>query len=291
MYESLKNWGRWGDDDQRGALNHLTPQRRLAAASFVRDGTTVSLAHDLGTEPSPENPHPVHHHMLASGDARDSQRHPGLRGGSRLRRPRRPRSVHDARRRAVAHVRARRDVRRAAGVRGAQRRRAIEHDHVDGRRRRRTRRAARHPPCARHRLPRPRPARDRRRPRGRRSRRGRARRTGRRPARRVGPRRRGARPKRRVRRDGRAAPRVPAVAARSRDRGARQRRHLRPDAVPRHPGLAVPGAPDRHHGEWACTSSTTWRSARWRRVARTRAGGSSCSRWRRCASRAARAAR
>jgi kynurenine formamidase len=43
----------------------------------VRDGTTVSLAHDLGTEPSPENPHPAHHHMLASGDARDSNGIPG----------------------------------------------------------------------------------------------------------------------------------------------------------------------------------------------------------------------
>ena len=31
MYESLKNWGRWGADDQRGALNHLTDARRAAA--------------------------------------------------------------------------------------------------------------------------------------------------------------------------------------------------------------------------------------------------------------------
>jgi kynurenine formamidase len=77
LYESLKNWGRWGADDQRGALNHLTPERRAAAASLVRDGINVSLAHDLGTEPSPENPHPAHHHMLASGDARDSNGIPG----------------------------------------------------------------------------------------------------------------------------------------------------------------------------------------------------------------------
>lgn len=77
MYERLKNWGRWGDDDQRGALNHLTPERSAAAAALVRDGITVSLAHDLGTEASPENPHPAHHHMLASGDARDSNGIPG----------------------------------------------------------------------------------------------------------------------------------------------------------------------------------------------------------------------
>jgi kynurenine formamidase len=77
MYERLKNWSRWGDDDQRGTLNHLTPERSAAAAALVRDGTTVSLAHNLGTDPSPENPHPAHHHMLASGDARDSNGIPG----------------------------------------------------------------------------------------------------------------------------------------------------------------------------------------------------------------------
>lgn len=77
LYESLKNWGRWGGEDQRGALNHLTDAHRVAAASLVRDGVTVSLAHDLPTMPSAENPFPAHHHMLASGDARDSNGIPG----------------------------------------------------------------------------------------------------------------------------------------------------------------------------------------------------------------------
>jgi kynurenine formamidase len=77
MYEELKTWGRWGPEDQRGALNHLTARHRRAAAALVRDGETVSLAHDLGTEPSPENPYPAHHHMLAAGDARDSNGIPG----------------------------------------------------------------------------------------------------------------------------------------------------------------------------------------------------------------------
>jgi len=77
LYESLKNWGRWGDDDQRGTLNHLTDARRAAAAALVRSGASISLAHDLGTEPSPENPRPAQHHMLASGDARDSSGIPG----------------------------------------------------------------------------------------------------------------------------------------------------------------------------------------------------------------------
>jgi kynurenine formamidase len=77
MFEELKNWGRWGEDDERGALNHLTDERRKMAASLVVSGESVSLAHDLGTEPLPENPHPVQHHMLAASDARDSSGIPG----------------------------------------------------------------------------------------------------------------------------------------------------------------------------------------------------------------------
>ena len=77
MYESLKNWGRWGADDERGALNHLTDARRAAAVGLVRSGESISLSHDLATEPLPEHPHPVQHHMLASGDARHSNGIPG----------------------------------------------------------------------------------------------------------------------------------------------------------------------------------------------------------------------
>ena len=77
FYADLSNWGRWGDDDERGALNHLTEAHRAAAAQLVRDGVTVSLARNLGVDPSPENPHPADHHMLASGDALDSNGIPG----------------------------------------------------------------------------------------------------------------------------------------------------------------------------------------------------------------------
>jgi len=77
MFESLKNWGRWGADDQRGTLNHLTDERRAAAAALVVTGESVSLAHDLATEPRPEHANPVQHHMLASGDALDANGIPG----------------------------------------------------------------------------------------------------------------------------------------------------------------------------------------------------------------------
>ena len=71
LYEQCSNWGRWGDDDELGALNLLTPERRVAAMAAVRSGLSVSLAHDLPKVPSVENPFPCHHHMLASGDRYD----------------------------------------------------------------------------------------------------------------------------------------------------------------------------------------------------------------------------
>jgi kynurenine formamidase len=72
LFELLSNWTRWGADDEQGTLHFLTDERRAAAAGLVSAGRSVSLAHDLATEPMPDHPHPVQHHMLASGDARDS---------------------------------------------------------------------------------------------------------------------------------------------------------------------------------------------------------------------------
>src|SRR4051794_14897449 len=47
-YESwkkdLSNWGRWGKDDQIGALNLITPAKRKEAATLVKEGYSVSLA-------------------------------------------------------------------------------------------------------------------------------------------------------------------------------------------------------------------------------------------------------
>ncbi len=44
MYRNRRNWGRWGDDDQVGAVNLITPEKRAAAAQLVRSGRTVSLS-------------------------------------------------------------------------------------------------------------------------------------------------------------------------------------------------------------------------------------------------------
>lgn len=42
-YEYCSNWGRWGEQDQRGTLNHITPEKVRDAAALVRSGTSISL--------------------------------------------------------------------------------------------------------------------------------------------------------------------------------------------------------------------------------------------------------
>lgn len=54
-----RNWGRWGEDDERGTINLITPQKRVEAAQLVRSGRTVSLARPLATAPGPGNPSPA----------------------------------------------------------------------------------------------------------------------------------------------------------------------------------------------------------------------------------------
>jgi kynurenine formamidase len=71
-FEATKNWGRWGAEDERGALHFVTSRKRAAAAALARDGVAVSCARDLPVEASIENPSPALHHMLVAGDAADS---------------------------------------------------------------------------------------------------------------------------------------------------------------------------------------------------------------------------
>jgi kynurenine formamidase len=77
MYDELRTWGRWGADDEGGALAYLTPEHRALAARSVKSGVTISLAHDLALSPNAEQPSPSLHHMLASGDALEASGIPG----------------------------------------------------------------------------------------------------------------------------------------------------------------------------------------------------------------------
>jgi kynurenine formamidase len=66
-FDTLSNWGRWGDDDSLGTLNLVTPEKRIAAAQLVRVGETVSCAWDIGG-PGALNTPAVQRFMLATGE-------------------------------------------------------------------------------------------------------------------------------------------------------------------------------------------------------------------------------
>ena len=58
-----RNWGRWGDDDQLGAMNLVTPEKRVAAARLVQTGRAVSLSRVYPKTPAANNPNPAQHFM------------------------------------------------------------------------------------------------------------------------------------------------------------------------------------------------------------------------------------
>jgi kynurenine formamidase len=67
MMTELSNWGRWGKEDQLGAINLITPAKRKQAASLVREGVSVSLARDAEKERAADNARPFEHVMSLSG--------------------------------------------------------------------------------------------------------------------------------------------------------------------------------------------------------------------------------
>lgn len=68
IYGRVSNWGRWGAEDQAGALNLITPARRVTAAGLIREGVSVSCAYPVDTIPSPTNILPAQHYVTAAGD-------------------------------------------------------------------------------------------------------------------------------------------------------------------------------------------------------------------------------
>jgi kynurenine formamidase len=67
LFDALCNWGRWGEDDERGALNLLTADRVSEATRLVRDGRSVSVSLPLNTRAAGDNPVPADHHMTLLG--------------------------------------------------------------------------------------------------------------------------------------------------------------------------------------------------------------------------------
>lgn len=66
----LSNWGRWGEDDQLGTINLITPEVRRRAAALVTQGVAVSLAHATLSEEAPDNPNPYGHEVVLHGESR-----------------------------------------------------------------------------------------------------------------------------------------------------------------------------------------------------------------------------
>jgi hypothetical protein len=58
-----RNWGRWGADDEAGAINLITAEKRIKAASLVRSGRSVSLSREFPKTPAPNNRNPAQHYM------------------------------------------------------------------------------------------------------------------------------------------------------------------------------------------------------------------------------------
>ena len=69
LLEGIKRWGAWGAEDQRGALNLITPEHRARAAALVADGTSVSLSRPLGRVAGPNLHEPATLEMYYEGTA------------------------------------------------------------------------------------------------------------------------------------------------------------------------------------------------------------------------------
>jgi kynurenine formamidase len=68
IFEQVKNWGRWGADDQLGTLNFITPEHVRAAAGLVQSGRRVSLEIPINTVAGPDNPNPAIHFVSQAHD-------------------------------------------------------------------------------------------------------------------------------------------------------------------------------------------------------------------------------
>ncbi len=68
----ISNWNRWGKQDQLGAVNLITPEKRRGAARLVKEGISLSIGHDAVTGEAVDNPHPFVHEMHETGANSDS---------------------------------------------------------------------------------------------------------------------------------------------------------------------------------------------------------------------------
>jgi kynurenine formamidase len=67
LVRSRRNWGRWGQREEFGALNLVTPEQRVGAMRLIETGEVISLGRPLDRSPGPANAYPVHHYLHTAG--------------------------------------------------------------------------------------------------------------------------------------------------------------------------------------------------------------------------------
>jgi kynurenine formamidase len=72
MLETLSNWGRWGDADELGTLNLITPSARRRAAALVSDGVPVGCSRPIVTDIAADTTFQPLRFMVDSGEGRDT---------------------------------------------------------------------------------------------------------------------------------------------------------------------------------------------------------------------------
>jgi len=60
----LSNWGRWGEQDERGTLNLIAPEVSVAATSLVRKGISFSHSQDYLKEAAADATSPLQHEII-----------------------------------------------------------------------------------------------------------------------------------------------------------------------------------------------------------------------------------
>ena len=68
VFEAVKNWGRWGAEDELGTLNLINDTDVRDAAALVRSGRRVSMAAPIDTDAGPDNPRPALFHVTRGHD-------------------------------------------------------------------------------------------------------------------------------------------------------------------------------------------------------------------------------
>jgi kynurenine formamidase len=67
LMKQLSNWNRWGADDQMGAVNLITPDKRKAALHTVREGVSFSMARNAETKEAVDNAAPIQRKTTRTG--------------------------------------------------------------------------------------------------------------------------------------------------------------------------------------------------------------------------------